>query len=602
MARLPQPGGDAGNWGSILNDYLLQAHETDGRIKDSAVSDAAVATRISEAGSATRTALDTRYVQPSALDSFITDQEANAAYAPVSIVPRTSGKKAVAQDELYFNPLDYGAVGNGTADDTNALRSTVAAAEAAGGGTMLLPRGYTFNIPGGVSLVAATTVPVSVLGTGGKLSGGELIIGPNTPPAQGVNVRGMSIKGVVFDRADGYGTSRCLVIKGVRGLRVSECTFQNADKAIAIAEGVTSFHCCAMLSISDNHFRTVNYGIHVDTNQWDYCNDMRIVNNYFNYAKLVSIYIAKSDESGNGGVDGLEIVGNVFFTETGAANTGSKQQIVRLDRTDWLQILNNQFFQSGQQTLLLDNVRNFLIQGNHFAWPGQWAQVDAVHIRNSPNIRGVINANTFAYWTGAAIGFYSCSLNGVQIGENRYDWDASPTNYMGPAINTSLCRRLYADAACTGVLTARGFNVTSVYDNIKGNSRTLSRDARTSRGGITGGRRAGMTFTSGATIDIFAMADITSTASSSAIYNGLVLIRAYLSSDATKNATYLLLVSSNTQECVTVSAVGNKDGASANDPSFTWTISAQMLRATAVGSTAGSFLFEAETLGAVALN
>lgn len=37
MARLPQPGGDSGNWGDILNDYLSQALKSDGTIKDNAV-------------------------------------------------------------------------------------------------------------------------------------------------------------------------------------------------------------------------------------------------------------------------------------------------------------------------------------------------------------------------------------------------------------------------------------------------------------------------------------------------------------------------------------------------------------------------------------
>lgn len=32
MARLPQPGGDAGNWGEILNEYLSQVHNTDGTL------------------------------------------------------------------------------------------------------------------------------------------------------------------------------------------------------------------------------------------------------------------------------------------------------------------------------------------------------------------------------------------------------------------------------------------------------------------------------------------------------------------------------------------------------------------------------------------
>lgn len=33
MARLPQPGGDAGNWGEILNDFLLQSLQADGSLR-----------------------------------------------------------------------------------------------------------------------------------------------------------------------------------------------------------------------------------------------------------------------------------------------------------------------------------------------------------------------------------------------------------------------------------------------------------------------------------------------------------------------------------------------------------------------------------------
>ena len=40
MARLPTPGGDDGNWGVILNDYLLQAHNNDGTIKDGSIAEA----------------------------------------------------------------------------------------------------------------------------------------------------------------------------------------------------------------------------------------------------------------------------------------------------------------------------------------------------------------------------------------------------------------------------------------------------------------------------------------------------------------------------------------------------------------------------------
>lgn len=38
MPRLPTPGGDEGNWGTILNEFLEVAHNTDGSPKDEALS------------------------------------------------------------------------------------------------------------------------------------------------------------------------------------------------------------------------------------------------------------------------------------------------------------------------------------------------------------------------------------------------------------------------------------------------------------------------------------------------------------------------------------------------------------------------------------
>lgn len=43
MTRLPQPGSDNGQWGQILNDYLSQAHKTDGTLKDNIITAAHIA-------------------------------------------------------------------------------------------------------------------------------------------------------------------------------------------------------------------------------------------------------------------------------------------------------------------------------------------------------------------------------------------------------------------------------------------------------------------------------------------------------------------------------------------------------------------------------
>lgn len=40
MTRLPIPGSDSGSWGQILNDYLSQAHNADGTLKDSIINNA----------------------------------------------------------------------------------------------------------------------------------------------------------------------------------------------------------------------------------------------------------------------------------------------------------------------------------------------------------------------------------------------------------------------------------------------------------------------------------------------------------------------------------------------------------------------------------
>lgn len=50
MPRLPQPGGDQGNWGTILNDFLVQAHNPDGVLRDASIpTDAFIDGSITEA-------------------------------------------------------------------------------------------------------------------------------------------------------------------------------------------------------------------------------------------------------------------------------------------------------------------------------------------------------------------------------------------------------------------------------------------------------------------------------------------------------------------------------------------------------------------------
>lgn len=48
MARLPQPGGDKGEWGDILNDFLLTAHNKDGALKDGSITEAMLSVSVQD--------------------------------------------------------------------------------------------------------------------------------------------------------------------------------------------------------------------------------------------------------------------------------------------------------------------------------------------------------------------------------------------------------------------------------------------------------------------------------------------------------------------------------------------------------------------------
>ncbi len=129
MARLPQPGGDNGNWGTILNDYLAQTHKSDGTLKDNVVSAAAITD-----GSIGETLLDAALqskVNAGAPDATASTRGVvqlagdlgGSATSPT--VPGLSDK--VAKGSLMFNVKDYGAVGNGSTDDGAAIESALSA-------------------------------------------------------------------------------------------------------------------------------------------------------------------------------------------------------------------------------------------------------------------------------------------------------------------------------------------------------------------------------------------------------------------------------------------------------------------------------------------
>lgn len=108
MARLPKPGGDSGNWGEILNDYLLQAHNNDGTLKSGVVSKSDVG--LGNVDNTADTSKPISTAQQSALDSKVNSSQVGSAdgIAPLddlSYVPEVNLPNIDAWRKDYFDRL-----------------------------------------------------------------------------------------------------------------------------------------------------------------------------------------------------------------------------------------------------------------------------------------------------------------------------------------------------------------------------------------------------------------------------------------------------------------------------------------------------------------
>lgn len=258
MARLPQPGGDAGNWGDILNEYLSQSHTSAGLIKDNAVTASALAPDSVNAatiadGSITEVLLD------SAVQLKLNTTVSNAttlATGKVQLAGDLGGTATsptvpglatkVVKGELTVSVKDFGAIGDGVADDTAAIQaaidslpfgSTVSVYNAkriGGGGVVLFPPG-DYKISGVDGIKISENVRLSGYGAVLDYVGsGACITRKGTSP---YDMTGVCVEGFTIKTSSGTG------LNGIRLVRLVEGTFRDMLIFGFIGDGIDLQQC-----------------------------------------------------------------------------------------------------------------------------------------------------------------------------------------------------------------------------------------------------------------------------------------------------------------------------------------------------------------------
>lgn len=165
MPRLPKVGGDKGDWGNILNNFLEQSHNADGTFKNSTVGAAQLAPN-----AVTTAAIGAAQVTKEKL-AGLGQADGIATLGSDGRLPelQVPGRLSDGQLRTFYervrplDPRNFGAVGDGTTDDTAAIQACINAAGASG--VVALPP-LPFKITATLNLLAGT----QLRGTGEKAS------------------------------------------------------------------------------------------------------------------------------------------------------------------------------------------------------------------------------------------------------------------------------------------------------------------------------------------------------------------------------------------------------------------------------------------------
>lgn len=263
-----------------------------------------------------------------------------------------------------FSPLDYGAVGNGTTDDTAAVQAAYSAVGSSGG-TVIIPRGYSFALSATI-IVKSKTVTIG----GGRLVGltaaswpsGNFWCFKNENFAAGsITDTDIMFFGIEVDwtAVANSGTAHLFHMRMARNVVVSECKGINAASA-------TAFLACDDTVVEKCRF-TGFYNCGID--HWENPKNAVVAENYLETTvseQMVNFNPDPTSGSSAGYIaDGFTMSGNVLVSTENPSTPCQIEPLVPGSIVKNVTIINNVF--KGAYVAIRGDTRGAAVVGNTFS-------------------------------------------------------------------------------------------------------------------------------------------------------------------------------------------------------------------------------------------
>lgn len=365
-----------------------------------------------------------------------------------------------------------------------------------------------------------------------------------------------STYGIVLDAGAAY---------SIRNCSITECYFDNLDKAIYSPPTGNAFHNRGTIIINKNFMQDCNYATYFDVEasvkNSNCINDIHINDNIV-YSIITDFYFRSAD--------GCIMANNSCF-----GNSGTKLHSVHIldGLTDQVKISNNQFFENQEEAILIGSVKQFQINDNNIV-----RTTTPLYIKSGIKVTAtaipapsVVSNNVIRTATKHGIELLGIGLDVYSIncsGNTIYCYDS--TTVDGTDLSTIDHYGVYAEGT---YLYVHGQNIalSNNYVELASINNTTGQLLQESTSKIPNNRTFLKTITlDAATKELFT--------TSSIISSLLIFIQATYSTS--NNASYLLMLGTNSgSEEVDVVYENGLVGATAVDthPSFTFSLSGGVL-------------------------